>query len=120
MQGFIDGANKAFATGDTQMLRKFTARACTCLKLAKTVENAWSHGSIRGAAWTLKSTHIVETHGGVATISFVFDEAAYDVVKDGKVESRYGADRVTVFSQFVLDAGVWRLAEFDRDKVEPR
>jgi hypothetical protein len=119
VRGWIAAANKAFATGDTKDLREHTARGCGCSRLVRTVEGYWSHGSIRGLVWTLDQVDVIDIHHGVAAVQFTFDGTLYRVVTSGRTAVNK-AKRITVFSQFAMEGGMWRLADYLQDKVELR
>lgn len=117
LRAWIAAANKAFATGDTTDLVASSEKSCGCLKLAKTVEGYWSAGGIRGLTWTLHRLLRIDITYHIATVQFDFDEASYHVIAHGRASSTHVADRITVFSQFALHDGVWRMWNYTQVKA---
>ena len=118
LRAWIAAANHAFATGDTADLVAASEKSCGCLKLAKTVEGYWSAGGIRGLTWSLHRLLRIDINYHIATVQFDFDETSYHVIAHGRASSTHVADRITVFSQFALKKGVWRMWNYTQVKVD--
>jgi hypothetical protein len=119
VRAWLAAANQAFATGETSELRHHMEPSCDCLHLLKTVKDYWAAGGIRGLRWTLHRMLSVDINYHIATAQFVFDETSYRVVRSGHLSSIHAADRITVFTQFALKGGVWRLWNYTRVDVTP-
>jgi hypothetical protein len=117
LRAWLAAATVAFATGDTTQLVEHTEKTCACLSLVKAVHDAYAHGRIQGLTWTLHKLLGIDVNYHVATVQFSYDETSYQVVTNGKVSPTHYADRITVFSQFAIKKGEWRMWDYSKVSV---